>query len=234
MHGKTSIRARLAAGGLACVLLGQASASAATLTKVENGRPGTATFLLQGPIVAGDHERMEKAIARLPSGTRASVMLESPGGLVTEGLMLGELFHRYGVATIVKGNGAICYSACALAFLGGRDPATNRPMRIKMSGGQLGFHQFRRSFDPLKVYTRADYETEVAAAQEVTGKIVTYLKRIGEGLSKLQLMLRAPSQSMNVISNAECLERGIDILDEATGKLIEAGSPQHQRVSGIN
>ena len=219
----------LAAG----VLASAQAAAAATLTRVENGRPGTATFLLQGPIVAGDLQRMTQALERLPIGTAASVILESPGGLVAEGLALGALFHRAKVTTIVKGDGAICYSACALAFLGGRDARNGQPSRIKMSGGKLGFHQFRRTYDPLKIYTKADYEAEVARAQITTGLIVRYLAQIGEDLTKLQLMLRAPSESMNVISNEECLQRGFHVLDEASGKLIASGQAMPQRVSAL-
>jgi hypothetical protein len=224
---------RLVAGLLACVAAASA-VSAATVTRIENGRPGTATFLLQGSIEAGDLRRMTEALDRLPIGTVASVILESPGGLVTEGLALGALFHRAKVTTIVKGDGAICYSACALAFLGGRDARTGKPMRVKMSGGKLGFHQFRRNYDPLKIYTKADYDAEVARAQRTTGMIVNYMKEIGEDLTKLQLMLRAPSESMNVISNEECLERGFHILDEASGRLVEAGTKLPQRVSALN
>lgn len=209
-------------------------AEAANVTRIETGRVGTATFLLQGPIAAGDHARMSAALDKVPAGTAVSVILESPGGLVSEGLKLGALFHKALVTTVVKGDGAICFSACALAFLGGREARTAKPMRVKMSGGKLGFHQFRRNFDPLKIYTKADYEGEVATAQEIAGQIVAYLKHIGEDLGKLQLMLRAPSEGMNVISNEECLQRGFHVLDEATGKLIEAGSAVPQRVSALN
>ncbi len=225
---------RRAAAALGCAATLVSAASAATVTRIENGRPGTATFLLEGSIVAGDFQRMTKALEKLPIGTNVSVILESPGGLVSEGLQLGTLFHRAKITTVVKGDGAICYSACALAFLGGRDFRTGLPGRIKMSGGKLGFHQFRRTYDPLKVYTKADYEAEVARPQVTTGLIVTYLKQIGEDLSKLQLMLRAPSESMNVISNEECLKRGFQVLDEATGRLMDAGKPIPQRLSSIH
>ncbi len=219
----------------ACATVAFASVcAAANVTRIENGRPGTATFLFEGSIVAGDVQRVTNALEKLPIGTGVSVILESPGGLVSEGLQLGTLFHRAKITTVVKGDGAICYSACALAFLGGRDFRTGQPARIKMSGGKLGFHQFRRTYDPLKVYSRADYEAEVARAQVTTGLIVTYLKQIGEDLSKLQLMLRAPSESMNVISNDECLKRGFLVLDEVTGRLVDPAKPEPQRLSSID
>ncbi len=209
-------------------------ADAATITRIETGKPGTAAFLFHGQIVAGDGDRMSTALRKLPQGTAVTVILESPGGLVSEGLNLGALFHAAKVTTIVKGGGAICYSACALAFLGGRDARTGSPMRIKMSGGKLGFHQFRRTYDPLKVYTREDYDAEVARAQEITGMVVAYLEHIGEDLSKLQLMLRAPSQGMNVLSNAESLDRGFFVLDEATGRLSRPVVGEPQRVSALD
>ena len=221
------------AGFLAIVVTANLAA-AATIHKIETGRAGTATFLFQGPIVKGDAQRMAAVLDKVPAGIAVSVILESPGGLVGEGLILGTMFHHAKVTTVVRGDGAICYSACALAFLGGRDARTGQPMRVKMSGGQLGFHQFsKRNFDPLKIYTKADYDQQVAEAQEITREIVNYLKGIGEDLTKLQLMLRAPSEGMNVISNEECLQRGFHILDEASGRLIEGGS-QRQRVSALN
>ena len=195
-------------------------ASAATLARIENGRPGTATFLYSGPIVAGDHLRLAEALVKLAPGTPTSVILDSPGGLVSEGLVLGRMFHTGHIATIVKGDGAICFSACALAFLGGRDARSGMPLRIKMSGGKLGFHQFRRVHDPLKIYTKVDYEAEVAHAQTMTSLIVRYLRDIGEDLAKLQLMLRAPSERMNIIGDDECLRQGFHVLQESTGRLI--------------
>ena len=205
------------------------SATAASVHRIESGRPGTTTFLLQGPMAPGDTQRMQAALQKLPPGTAVSVMLDSPGGNLGEGLSLGQLFYDNRIMTVVRGDGAICFSACALAFLGGRATRSGEPMRVKMSGGQLGFHQFsRRNYDPLKVYTKADYDGQVAEAQEITRDIVRYLKYIGEDLSKLQLMLRAPSESMNILSNDECLRRGFHILDEATGRLIEAGPRRPQ------
>jgi hypothetical protein len=221
------------AGSLGLLLPGSGGACAASLHKIETGRPATATFLLQGPITAGDTRQMAAALGRLPAGTAVSVILDSPGGHLGEGLMLGTLFHEKRVTTVARGDGAICYSACALAFLGGRSARTGEPMRVKMSGGKLGFHQFsRRNFDPLKIYTKADYDAQVVEAQQITRDVVRYLKHIGEDLSKLQLMLRAPSDGMNVISNDESLASGFHILDEATGRLTEAG-PRRQQVSAV-
>jgi len=233
----TSVVASLAsvfACGLSAAAVLSGTASAASLNRVETGRPAVVSYLLQGQLVAGDAQRMRAAVSKLPAGTTVAVILDSPGGNLGEGLMLGAYFHQAKIATIVKGGGGICYSACALAFLGGRDSRTGEPMRMKMSGGKLGFHQFsRQNFDPLKIYTKVDYDEQVAQSQEVTRDIVRYLKLIGEDLSKLQLMLRASSDDMNVISNEECMRRGIGVLDEESGRLLDPRS-QRQRVSSLN
>lgn len=227
---KTAACAALAA---AAVCAGATSASAMRLAKFETGRPGAATFLMQGEVVSGDTERLKQAIAKLAPGTSVAVILDSDGGDLMEGMQLGHFFHQSKIATFVKADGGRCHSACSLAFLGGRDPRTGEPMRVKPSSAALGFHQFRKSnYDPLKIYTKADFAAEVAMAQEVTKVIVRYLKLIGEDLDKLQLMLRAPAEGMNIISNEECLRRGFSVIDEATGRVTHPGRDR-QRISAL-
>lgn len=218
--------ARLA-GGLAVAALGVAAivpeASALTITTIENTRAGTATYLMSGNVEAGDAARLQRAAALLPSGTMVKVVLDSDGGDLIEGIRLGDLFHQAGMATFVASGGR-CHSACALAFLGGRDPRTGEAMRIKPASAKLGFHQFRRGkLDPLKVYTKADLEAEIAETQRVTGEIVRYLQRIGDGLAKLGFMLRSPAETMNILSDEDCLAGGISVLDDGNGRLIEPG-----------
>ncbi len=240
-HGNTNqgvlhSLARLArATFAACALLATAApaASALGIVKIETGRPGTATYLLHGAFVSGDVARLTSALAKLPQGTSVALILNSPGGDLMEGIELGTLIYNKRIATFVKSDGGECHSACSLAFLAGRDPRTGDAMRVKPTGSKLGFHQFRKSsYDPLKIYTKADFEAEVAQAQDVTKVIVRYLKLIGEDLGKLQLMLRAPAEGMNVVSNEDCLSRGISVLDEATGRLVLPGT-ERQRVSSL-
>jgi hypothetical protein len=234
-----SVRRWLARVASVVVLAGAAAGSMApgagamSLVKIESGRPGAATFLMEGTFATGDVDRLRQALLKLPANTAAAVIFNSPGGNLLEGINLGALIYESRVATFVKSDGGICHSACSLAFLAGRSPRTGEPMRIKPTGSHLGFHQFRRGeYDPLKVYTKPDFEAEIAHAQEVSKVIVRYLKLIGEDLGKLQLMLRAPAEGMNVISDDECLARGISVLDEGSGRVMLPGS-QRQRVSSL-
>ena len=59
-----------------------------------------------------------------------TVFLNSPGGNAMTGYQLGYLFREKGVYTIVAKD-ATCFSACAIAFIGGD---------VKTKVGLLGFH----------------------------------------------------------------------------------------------
>ena len=185
--------------------------------------------MLSGRITGGETLRLRNLVAQAAPGRKLAIILDSPGGDLFEGLELGRYFHEARITTFVKGSGGICYSACSLAFLGGRDTTTGAPARIKMSGGKLGFHQFNRAqFDPLKIYNALDFDREVTAAQQVTRAVAGYLKAVGDGIDKMQLMLSAPTEGMNIVSNEDCLARGIKVLDEATGRVIEPGTARVQ------
>jgi hypothetical protein len=109
------------------------------------------TILITGEIIAGDAKRFEQFVDALcekyqmPEMPLAiTVALNSPGGEYTEGLLLGDLFWRNGYATLVRA-GEECYSAAALAFLGGAYLGAVGgwgPDRTVELGGAVGFHGF--------------------------------------------------------------------------------------------
>lgn len=74
---------------------------------------------------------------------RVHLCLDSPGGNFNEGVDLAKVIERNGVVTVV-GKNAKCHSACALAFLGGRDTnyrnSSGRHGRFLHIRGSLGFH----------------------------------------------------------------------------------------------
>ena len=116
-------------------------------------RFGTPALLvtLEGPIEDGDVERFKAETATAsPEAERTIVELSSPGGSYVEGLLLAAAFRWAGAATVVRSE-AECFSACALAFLGGAEPLRDvsseggdlpdqPPSRTLEPGGTLGFH----------------------------------------------------------------------------------------------
>ena len=126
----------LAVAGALAGVLGAGPAAAATLTQVEYGNPNTTTFLLSGPLTGGEQGKLQAEVAKLPPTRRIAIILNSPGGLLAEGLRLGRFFHDAKIATYVFAGGIGCHSACSLAFLGGRDSATGETGRTVRREGR--------------------------------------------------------------------------------------------------
>src|SRR4051794_15991724 len=107
------------------------------------------TIRMTGMIERGDADALRKALDRVkdattigPDGTLATVELSSSGGDVFEGIALGYVFREFAAGTLVRARD-LCFSACALAFLGGSALATvgvPSPWRNIELGGQVGFH----------------------------------------------------------------------------------------------
>ena len=109
------------------------------------------TVRMTGMIERGDADALRKALERVkdattigPDGTLATVELSSNGGDVFEGIAIGYVFREFAAGTLVRARD-LCFSACALAFLGGSALATvgvPNPWRNIELGGQVGIPQY--------------------------------------------------------------------------------------------
>lgn len=139
--------------GVALMGAGPGSAAAASFT-VGSGfsEPGaTATIRITGMFEEGDPERLREMLTRIAGApgngqTRRRIVAElsSNGGDIYAGLNMGYLFKEFDVATVVRARD-LCFSACALAFLGGTAshlPPGVVPDRTIEIGGQVAFHSF--------------------------------------------------------------------------------------------
>ncbi|MCW5735284.1 MAG: hypothetical protein KIS73_14220 [Enhydrobacter sp.] len=109
------------------------------------------TIRITGTIEDGDAERLRAILTRItaptghgPERVRIVAELSSRGGDIYAALNMGYLFKEYDVATRVRA-GDLCYSACALAFLGGTASHHSPnlvPDRSIDLGGQVAFHNF--------------------------------------------------------------------------------------------
>jgi hypothetical protein len=201
-------------------------ARAASVTEVNSGRPDLTVFLVEGAIQSGETLALQGSVGKLPASKSVAVILNSPGGNLDEGMKLGRFFYRARIATFVLGYGGGCYSACAIAFLGGRGH-DGRPSRTKMTGGNLGFHQFRRNrsaAESANKYTKADMERELFTTRAVALSIIRYLSDIGEDMSFLHLMLKAPAAEVTFLGNEDAVTYGIHVMDERNDQVIDATS----------
>ena len=117
---------------LACMLLPW---RAGALDFTVLGRGGGSIIFASGGFERGDAARLE-ALLRQTANTQV-LAFRSPGGLSMEGLAVGRVIRRAGIATHLPAN-TQCASACTYAFLGGR-------VRTMEEGARYGVHIFSTS-----------------------------------------------------------------------------------------
>jgi len=110
---------------------------------VQKSNDKLCAFKLEGPISAGDADRLSSAISQShvdPYDERTgSLCLKSNGGSYAEALKIADLIFERGLSTVVE-FGSECYSACAIIFMAGVTSERESPMRKLSAGGVLGFH----------------------------------------------------------------------------------------------
>jgi len=161
-----------------------------TLTVVEGGKRA----LLEGGIVPGDAERIEKQLAELapkPEG----VILNSPGGSVQDALMLGRYLRSADLTTALR-SGDICYSACPYLLAAG----TSRTIPEDASVG-VHQHYFGES-------TLLPAFVAVNDIQRGQGEVMTYLDRMGIDPLVMQHALVTPPSEIYVLLPEELARYG--------------------------
>ncbi|WP_372992009.1 hypothetical protein [Sulfitobacter sp.] len=161
-----------------------------TLTVVEGGKRA----LLEGGIVPGDADRIEKQLAELapkPEG----VILNSPGGSVQDALMLGRYLRSADLTTALR-SGDICYSACPYLLAAG----TSRTIPDDASVG-VHQHYFGES-------TLLPAFVAVNDIQRGQGEVMTYLDRMGIDPLVMQHALVTPPSEIYVLLPEELARYG--------------------------
>ena len=107
------------------------------------------------------------------------VLLASPGGDLSQAMLMGEIIRSRSLATAVGGSDAsgrlkpaYCASACVLAYAGGKP-------RFGVLGSALGVHRF---------VTTKPVNDPVAEAQRVSGAVLGYMTKMGVSSSIVEAM----------------------------------------------
>lgn len=147
-----------------------------------------AVYAIEGEIVEGDAAKFEQLLQEIPPvGENYEVYLHSPGGRLTEGIKLGLLFRKYGLWTSVgqlvkddnsrlpiPADSALCASACAIAFLGGKN-------RSLGENDKLGFHQFFDSSGLEKTILTYEKREEISALSQIMSALLAnYIVQLGD------------------------------------------------------
>ena len=152
------------------------------------------TIFLDGRIDEGAAERLRDELAQRGIES-ARVFLNSPGGLLLEGMELGRLIRLRGFSTYVgrqRDNGAdalagSCSSACVFAFIGG-------VYRFALPQSRIGVHRFS-SMSP------ADADPDMA--QMVSAAIIRYIREMGVDVDLFDRMSRRGSEQILILSEKD-------------------------------
>ena len=150
---------------------------------LHSGQGGTSVesetvLLVSGVIGPGAHHQFAAALSR---GSTDLVVLDGPGGVLGEALLIAEEVRRRQLNTLVAPNRS-CASACAIVFLSGRD-------KYLGAGAAVGLHA-------------ASY-ADGRADPEATELMADYLRQLGVPDSTLRRMAATAPSDIRWLTPAE-------------------------------
>jgi hypothetical protein len=163
---------------------GAAAAGAASRAPAAREARESTVLMVSGVIGPGAHRRFQAALYR---ANPTLVVLDSPGGVLGEAIMIAEEIRRRGLSTLVTANRS-CASACAIVFLSGR-------VKYMGDGAAIGLHS--ASF--------ADGRTD----PEATEIMAAYLRQLGVPQSTLIRMARTAPSDIRWLTRTEQQAIGI-------------------------
>jgi membrane-bound ClpP family serine protease len=153
-------------------------------SRVESEPTEPTALLVSGVIGPGSYEEFRAAL----SGARPElVVLDGPGGILGEALLIGQEVRRLKLNTMVGPNRS-CASACAVVFLSGR-------VKYMANGASVGLHS-------------ASY-ADGRADPEATELMARYLRDMGVPSSTLKRMARTAPKDIRWLTRAEQKAMGI-------------------------
>jgi len=179
--------------GLLCAICLSAGANAAALLE-ETLRNGHVVLHLAGRIDSKDAASFGAAVGKLiAAGKRIDVVsLNSNGGQLGEGALIAGAIKAWRLATRVE-DGAVCASACFLAFAAG-EPRTAHP------NAYIGVHQ------------AADNNgRETYKSREATRAMVEFARQLGVSSTITDKMGRTPSDSLEWLSARDLRSMGATV-----------------------
>ena len=173
------------------------------------GGPCPGLFFAQGRITDQTFRHFQATAIRF-ARHRPIVVLNSPGGTIPGGILLGLAFRDRG-ATVVVPTGGACESACAYAFLGG-------VKRRVLDGGRLGLHRFFAVRVASGERTRGAVAYERAVTPKVIALLRDYVVRMGASPEIIGLANATGSSSIRHLSREELRRYRIVTQGEGFGR----------------
>jgi hypothetical protein len=161
---------------------------------------GRWAIYLDGRIDESAAQRLRDELARQDVAA-ASVFLNSPGGLLHEGMELGRVIREHGFSAHVgrqseDGSGpraGDCFSACVFALLGGS-------YRFATFQSRIGVHRFFAT-------TGADADPD--RVQVVSAAVMGYIKEMGVDVGLFERMSRAGKDQILILTKKDVEQLGV-------------------------
>jgi hypothetical protein len=190
------MRWNIACASLAAFLLAPLTAKVAQAAEIklvakQDGDLHPAVITVNGPLVIGDDVTFRQTMG---ANRSAIVFLDSPGGFLDAGLSIGRVIKKNGFVTAVVDHAA-CNSACALAWLGGKE-------RYIGEGALVGFHATRSK-------ELRDSGNAAAAAAIGNALVGFYLHELGFPERTITYVMMAKPQSMTYLTHEDSVNYGI-------------------------
>ncbi|MGA3401706.1 MAG: hypothetical protein ABSC95_21040 [Acetobacteraceae bacterium] len=151
----------------------------------------------RGPIVKGDTDRLQRALAAVPPTQRLlGLALDSPGGNVVEGEQLAKLIRARGLPVVIPSNSK-CVSACFLLLAAS-------PRRLAASDALVGVHSASEEGE----------ETDTALA--VTTLMARVAAELGIPPAIIGKMVQTKAASVEWLTRADLVSMDVTIFDNDT------------------
>lgn len=157
---------------------------------------GNAWYIFaDGDIDKGAAERLETFLREHDVPQKSEIVLNSEGGDLLTGMNLGRIIREHGLFTEVGKEGGRpfdilpgeCYSACALAFLGGT-------YRFYKNDSEYGVHRF---------YSLKDEKNGLDLGQIISAAVVQYIRDMGVDPELFSLMTGAGATEIIRLTKSE-------------------------------
>jgi hypothetical protein len=182
----------IAAAILGALLVGRAHAATIT-TNPMTGHPDTYEVHIDGEIKLHDDIAFKKVVNGL-TGHRAIAVLNSPGGNMLAGILIGATIRDQGLTTLVPAN-TICTSMCSVIWLAGNT-------RYADLTASIGFHS-------MGITVGKKSKRHDARAEEGNAFVAEYFKALGLPKQTSTILLAAhPDDIMWLNLN---LAKGLEI-----------------------
>lgn len=200
----------------ACLSMVGGALSAAEIEVVPGLNPNQKAILIRGPVEEGDYDRFREIAEVAP---RATVFLESPGGLVSTGISIAaEIAIRDYTTLVLDGFG--CHSVCAIMWVAGE-------RRYMSPDAHISVHAAYR------VRNSADGDIEASESGMANAQIGAFLNEIGLSADAIRYFTFAgPSEELLDITPEIAQTLSIDVyIQTANGAIAPSERPTPRRIT---